>query len=269
VRFLLCMRPMRSFLTLGMIFVAASSFAEGGANSVLSLSHYDERVLDFPEMQREGLEGVIHEATYPSFDHDSRYARRQAEVARAGLRWGAYHFGNSADGARQADHFLDFVSSEWSQGGSRASGVLLVLDAEQNTHYPGGSMPVEQALHFVKRVKERTGLYPGLYSNENWIRKVFNNPAVDSSARQILSRCWLWIANYHDQPASTAPWARWNMWQYTGDGICGLPRSRFPTTCGNYRNAERTVFNGDRSTLRHFWSEHSWLPGHALTASAQ
>jgi lysozyme len=256
---------MRALLTLGIVFIAVSSFAGDAANSVLSLSHYDERALDFPEMQREGLEGVIHEATYPAYENDSRYALRQAEVARAGLRWGAYHFGNSNDGRRQADHFLDFVSAEWAQGAAaKPSGVLLVLDAEQNTHYPGGSMPVEQALRFIERVRERTGLYPGLYSNENWIKRVFNNPAVDSAARQVLGKCWLWIANYHVQPASTAPWARWTLWQYTGDGICGLPRSRFPTTCGNYRNAERTIFSGDRSTLRHFWAEHSWLPDHTL-----
>src|SRR5271155_683564 len=132
---------MRSLLILCTLFIGVSCFAGDAANSVLSLSHYDERSLDFPEMQREGLEGVIHEATYPSYDHDSRYALRQSEVARAGLRWGAYHFGNSNDGRRQADHFLDFVSMEWAQGGSvvRPPGVLLVLDAEQNTHYPGGS----------------------------------------------------------------------------------------------------------------------------------
>ena len=262
---------MRSLLTLGMLLIAASSFAGEAANGVLSLSHYDERFLDFPQMQREGLEGVIHEATYPAYDHDAKYALRQSEVARAGLRWGAYHFGNSNDGKRQADHFLDFVSTEWAQGSSstRPPGVLLVLDAEQNTHYPGGSMPVEQALRFVQRVRERTGLYPGLYSNENWIKKVFNNPAVDSSAREILGKCWLWIANYHEQPASTSPWARWTLWQYTGDGVCGLPRSRFPTTCGNYRNAERTIFSGDRSTLRRFWNEHSWLPDRSLIVNRE
>jgi lysozyme len=262
---------MRSLLTLGMLLMAASSFAGEAANSVLSLSHYDERSLDFAEMQREGLEGVIHEATYPAYSHDSRYALRQSEVARTGLRWGAYHFGNSDDGKKQADHFLDFVSMEWSQGGSvvKPPGVLLVLDAEQNTHYPGGSMAVEQALRFIERVRERTGLYPGLYSNENWIKTVFNNPGVDANARQILGKCWLWIANYHVQPASTAPWAAWTLWQYTGDGVCGLPRSRFPTTCGNYRNAERTIFSGDRSNLRRFWTEHSWLPDHTLIVNRE
>jgi lysozyme len=260
---------MRLLLTLGILFTAASAFAGDAANSVLSLSHYDDRALDFTEMQREGLEGVIHEATYPSYDHDSRYALRQAEVARVGLRWGAYHFGNSDDGRRQADHFLNFVSTEWVQGGSRPSGVLLVLDAERNTHYPGGSMPVDQALHFIERVRERTGLYPGLYSNENWIKSVFDNPSVDLSERQILSKCWLWIANYHKQPVSTAPWAQWTLWQYTGDGVCGLPRYRFPTTCGNYRNAERTIFSGDRLTLRRFWNEHSWLPGRTLAANRE
>ena len=258
---------MRFLNSCGILFFSALCFAGAADNSVISLSHYDEKGLDFPSMQRNGLEGVIHEATYPAYDHDSRYSYRQNEAGRAGLHWGAYCFGNSSDGRRQADYFLDFVASEWIQGATAASrppGVLLVLDAEQNTHYPGGSMQVEQAVHFVERVHDRTGGYPGLYSNENWIKKIFNNPSIDAASRQTLSKCWLWIANYHVQPASTAPWARWTLWQYTGDGICGLPRSHYPTAIGAFRNAERTIFSGDRTELRRFWNEHAWLPDRAL-----
>jgi lysozyme len=248
------LRLIRSFLMLLAIPGVASA-----ANCVVSLSHYDERTPDYAGMQREGVDAIIHEATYPAFDYDSKYAARQNAAARAGMLWGAYHFANASDGRKQADHFLDFVAFK-ARGSSPSSGVLLILDAEQNTHYPGGTMPVQQSIRFIERVHERTGIYPGVYSNENWVRKLFNSSNLDAASRQTLSKCWLWIANYHVPPAATAPWARWSLWQYTGDGICGLPRSRYPTSVANMRNVERTAFPGDRAALRRFWSEHSWRP---------
>jgi lysozyme len=250
------------------LILLALTLAARADNSVLSLSHYDEKSLDFSSLQRSGLEGIIHEATYPAYDHDAKYAYRQAEAMRAGLLWGAYHFANGSDGRKQADHFVDFVSAEWIHGHNPAqpSGVLLVLDAEQNTHYPGGNMRVDQAVRFIERVHERTGVYPGLYSNENWLRRVFNDPTISDSSRETLRKSWLWIANYHKPPAATAPWPRWTLWQYTGDGVCNLPRSSYPTSFCGLRKVERTIFSGDRTSLRHFWAEHSWLPQRALVA---
>src|SRR5687767_10851773 len=81
----------------------------GAANVVVNLSHYDEITPDFARMKREGIRGVIHEATYPPRVGDAKYAARQAAALRAGHLWGAYHFANATDPVRQADHFLDFV----------------------------------------------------------------------------------------------------------------------------------------------------------------
>ena len=46
-------------------------------------------------MKREGVIGVIHEATYPRLEHDAYYRERHAAAARTGLLWGAYHFGDA------------------------------------------------------------------------------------------------------------------------------------------------------------------------------
>jgi lysozyme len=127
-------------------------------------------------------------------------------------------------------------------------------------------MNVDQAIRFIERVHERTGLYPGLYSNEYWLKRVFNDPGISSSSRETLRKCWLWIANYHKQPASTAPWDRWMLWQYTGDGVCQLPRSKYPTNLGSMRKVERTIFSGDNTSLRRFWGDHAWLPEKTLVA---
>jgi len=245
----------RIFLVLQVFQVCA--FA---SNSVVNLSHYDLMRPDFERMKTEGIVGVIHEATYPRFDRDSHYGSRQVDATRAGLLWGAYHFGDATDPIRQADHFLGTVAAQWRSPDLRPDGVLLVLDFEKNGHYPGGTMRVDQAVEFVERIRQRTGKYPGVYGSEYRLREVLNNRRVSSAHRQILANCWLWIANYHDEPRSTAPWSHWHLWQYTGDGICDLPRSAYPKSIANIRNAERNMFRGNRSALAAFWQEHAWQP---------
>jgi len=173
------------------------------ATSVVNLSHYDMMRPDFDAIRRQGVVGVIHEATYPSFQRDAKYLDRQMGALRAGLLWGAYHYGNASDPIRQADHFLSVVSNAWAQANPvtrPSAGVLLVLDFEKNGHYPGGSMRPDQAVAFVERIRERTGVYPGVYSGEYHLGQVLNSPRVTSAQKRTLTNCWLWIANYHKEP---------------------------------------------------------------------
>ena len=234
-------------------------------NSVVNMSHYDMMRPDFVGMKNEGVLGVIHECTFPRFDRDSRYYERQRAAMEAGLLWGAYHYGDGTNPVQQADHFVSVVSalhppSPPSDTEKTRPGVLMVLDFEQNTHYRGGTMTTGQAAAFVERIKERTGKYPGLYCSEYRLRQMlYGNGTAEQ--RQILSNCWLWVANYHAEPRNTSPWPHWHMWQYTGDGKCGLrPRNMFPINVANVRRAERNIFHGTDATLRLFWQEHAWFP---------
>ena len=236
------------FLTL-----PVSAFA---ANNVVNLSHYDLMRPDFVAMKSEGILGVIHEASYPRLERDAYYQERHAAAARAGLLWGAYHFGDGTDPVRQADHFLQVVRSSLSYSGQ--NGVLLVLDFEKNGHYPGGTMRVDQAVAFVERIRESTGRYPGIYCSEYRIRQVLYDRKVTPAQRRVLANCWLWIANYHFAPRNTAPWTRWNLWQYTGDGKCDLPRATHPRSVANIRKAERNIFSGTNAELITFWQENAW-----------
>ena len=43
------------------------------ATNVVNLSHYDMMRPDFTTMKRQGIVGVIHEATYPPFVRDPKY----------------------------------------------------------------------------------------------------------------------------------------------------------------------------------------------------
>jgi lysozyme len=252
------MKFFRAPIFFSLLAVAGSTFA---GNSVVNLSHYDRLRVVFEGMKREGVIGLIHEATYPRFDRDAYYGARQTAATRAGLLWGAYHFGDATDPIRQAEHFLNVVAANWRGPAVQPSGVLLVLDFEKNGHYPGGTMRVDQAARFVERIKQRTGKYPGVYGSENRLRSVLNAPGVNRADKAVLGNCWLWIANYHYQPTASSPWSNWRLWQYTGDGKCDLrPRSAYPKSVANIRNAERNIFRGSDAALAAFWEENSWQP---------
>src|SRR5437762_10869547 len=243
-------------ISLALLLVPLCALA---SNSVVNLSHYDLMRVDFVAMKNEGVVGVIHEATFPRLQSDWRYFERQASASQAGLLWGAYHFGDGTSPISQADHFLATVASSHrplrtaDDPEKKRTGVLLVLDFEKYGHHRGGSMSVPQAVAFVERIKERTGKYPGLYGSEYRLRQMLYARGATAGQRQILTNCWLWIANYHAQPRNTAPWSGWHMWQYCGDGRCDLrPRSTFPKSVANVRRAERNIFRGDNVTLQAF-----------------
>ena len=250
-----------SILRAAALFLLVPAYAFSGSN-VVNLSHYDMMRPDFVSMKREGIIGVIHEATYPRLERDAKYLDRQTGALQAGLLWGAYHYADGTDPVRQADHFLSVVSNSWFQAGSaaRSPGVLLVLDFEKNGHYPGGTMRADQAVAFVERIRQRTGIYPGIYSGEYHLQQALNSPRVSNAQRSVLTNCWLWIANYHKEPRATAPWNFWSLWQYCGDGKCGLPRSSYPISVANVKKAERNIFRGNQSDLKDFWQNRAWQP---------
>lgn len=252
------MSILRAILFLGLTSSALAT------NSVVNMSHYDLMHPDFVAMRSEGIVGVIHEATFPRYATDWRYRERWSAAAKLGLLWGAYHFGDATNPVRQADHFLSFVAASRppltaQPDEARRPGALLVLDFEKNGHYPGGTMSVAQAVAFVDRIRERTGKYPGLYGSEYRLQQMLGG--ASAAHRRTLSNCWLWIANYHAQPRQTSPWDQWTMWQYTGDGRCGLrPRSAYPISVANIRKAERNIFNGNNTAVQAFWRANAWYP---------
>ena len=243
-----------------LFLIPAAAFS---ATNVVNLSHYDMMRPDFATMKRQGIVGVIHEATYPPLVRDPKYLDRQMEALQAGLLWGAYHYGNGSDPIRQADHFLSVVSSSWARANPTirpSAGVLLVLDFEKNGHYSGGTMRADQAVAFVERIRQRTGIYPGIYSGEYHLAQVLNSSRVTPAQRDTLKNCWLWVANYSKEPRATAPWNYWALWQYCGDGKCRLPRSTHPISIANIRKAELNIFRGSRSDLQDFWQRRAWDP---------
>jgi len=50
------------------------------------------------------------------------------------------------------------------------------------------------------------------------------------------------------------------LWQYTGDGVCDLPRASYPKSIANIKKAERNMFRGSPAAVEAFWKENAWQP---------
>ena len=59
------------------------------ATNVVNLSHYDMMRPDFATMKRQGIVGVIHEATYPPFVRDPKYLDQANGGAASGTALGS------------------------------------------------------------------------------------------------------------------------------------------------------------------------------------
>ncbi len=204
-------------------------------NVVIDISHHQEKV-DFDKIISDGIVGVIHKATQGLTFTDKVYARRKDQALRAGLLWGAYHFGVGGDGSDQADFFLSTVKPD--------AQTLIVLDYEPNL--TGPTMTLDQAREFVEHAEEVTGRYPGLYSGH----LIKEQLAGVTTPDPVISKCFLWIAQYNGpKPLNIPPTFRtWTFWQYT-DGVHG-PDPHRVTGVGQ---CDRNRFNGNMAQLKKLW----------------
>jgi lysozyme len=200
-------------------------------NVVVDLSHHNATV-DFAQLDAAGIVGVLHKATQGTGYADPLYAARQTQARTAGLRWGAYHFGDGSDAQAQAEHFLAIANP--------AAGDLLALDVEQNTQ--GSSMTLAQAEAFVQLIFQRTGRWPGIYGG-SYLKQL-----LGASTTSPLGNCWLWISEYASQPVIAPLWPQWTLWQYT-DGNLGPG----PHSVVGVGNCDRDFYNGDLAALQRWW----------------
>src|SRR5271154_2040328 len=122
-------------------------------NAVVDLSHHNGNV-ELSRAKGAGIVGVIHKATQGTNYIDPLYATNHSQALKAGLYWGAYHFGTGGDGVSQADYFLSAVNP--------GDQDLVVLDFEANPEGP--SMTLEESRAFITHVHEKIGRFPGLYA---------------------------------------------------------------------------------------------------------
>ena len=194
---------------------------------VIDLSHHNG-VVDFVKLEASGIVGVIGKASQGLTHIDPLFAAHRDAAKAVGLLWGAYHFGVNADGAAQADHFLARTGTDPS--------TLLAHDFESNGD-SDATMTLDQARAFLRRVNDRTGRWPGLYSGD-LIRH-----ALGDQKDAELARSWLWLAQYAPEAQTPANWPHWALWQYTSQG----------TAAGIVGKVDRNRFNGTLDGLKRFW----------------
>lgn len=196
---------------------------------------------------RGGVVAVIHKATEGRDFVDKRYSAVAAEAKAAGLLLGLYHFGNNTDPATQVDHFLAHAAAH--------PEALLVLDHESNEDSDFGTMTVEKAVAFVRRVHEKTGRWPVYYSYDHILRK--HMATASAEERDVLGRCPLWLAAYGPNPLTLVPprpWASWWLQQYTNGAAGPADQVRFTrSTPGLRKPTDRSVYRGTVDQLRVDW----------------
>lgn len=169
---------------------------------VVDLSHYDS-VSDYGAMRDCGVAGIIYKATQGMGYQDATYDRERTRALKAGLRWGAYHFGDSGDVKTQVANFLG-----WAQIDGE---TLFALDFEPNG---GNTMSIDQARDFINGVESGLGrnLEMVLYSG-NLIKECLG----DKKDTFFGSRR-LWLAQYGKTAVVQCSWDLYWLWQYSGDG---------------------------------------------------
>jgi GH25 family lysozyme M1 (1,4-beta-N-acetylmuramidase) len=256
---------------------ATASRAPVYPSAILDLSSHNTIPIDSTLRKRFGIHLVIHRATLerdigtPN-DIDAAFPDRFQQVARAGLRLGAYHWATPTDnGDRQADDFLRVVKAACDQLPKARRRVVLALDWEPHGNDRDHYMRAPEVGRFLRRAMARTGRDVLVYAYENFIHEQRAEIMAAPGLWQLLGRNPLWIANYKVNtdhlgnalrggmiPPRLAgtPWSSWSLWQYTS-GDNG-PIADFPSGKIGGELVDRSVFRGDRRDLDRFIDRHSW-----------
>ncbi len=199
--------------------------------------YHGDGVVSFNEAYAAGLRGVIHKATTGASGADDAYARRRPLATRAGLLWGAYHWGTAAPVNDQVDNFLRVADPD--------SNTLVALDFERTA---GDQMTIEGAREFLGLISQKLGRNAVLYSGN----VVKSDLGLKRDAFFAGHR--LWLAQYGPEPITQRTWSSYWLWQYT-DGNVGPGRKTVPGIPGNRQNfLDCDHFPGTVEELRAQWA---------------
>lgn len=169
------------------------------------------------------------------------YHTRRAIARALGLKWGAYHLARAGNPIRQADHFIDFTRP--------APDDLIALDIEDNN--PREFLSLADAEIFVRRVHQRLGRYPVLYTNGSTAKHI----AANRDRYPLLSRLKLWYARYKPDIAMHFPkghWQSYTLWQFVSHINCNRRRCPY-TVPGTNRDIDVNVSPLTIAELRRQW----------------
>jgi lysozyme len=186
--------------------------------------YHGDRVTSFAQAKQAGICGIIHKASQGAGIVDPRYAARRQRALKAGLLWGAYHFGTHDHVDDQVVNFLTAAAPDDS--------TLVALDFEPNGQ---DTMALDQARRFLAAVENQLGRKAVLYSG-NLIKE-----QLGATVDPFFGSHRLWLAEYGPVPRVQASWSTPWLWQYSGDGIgpdpktvTGIPGAGGCLDCNSY-----------------------------------
>lgn len=177
---------------------------------------------DFSAVARDGIVGVIVKATEGTWYRNPTFAHGWQESKANGLYRGSYHYAQPAycDPREEADYFLDAVGEQGLEQGD-----VLALDLEEHAHVD----MTDYALTFMRRIEEREGFKPLLYTGP-WIINQYNIGGPE------IAEYGLWLASYRSSmPPAPSDWEFIALWQYSASG----------QVRGINGNVDMNLFNGD------------------------
>ena len=187
---------------------------------VIDLSHWDG-VNSFALAYAAGVRGIIHKATTGASGVDDGYATRRGDAIKAGLLWGAFHWGTAAPVDDQVANFLTQAKPD--------NNTLVALDFETDV---GNQMTLDGARQFLGLIEQKLDRKAVLYSGD--VAKTDLGSTVDA----FFSGHRLWLAQYGSNPTVQRSWNTYWLWQYS-DGtpnpaVPGLPGDRSSRLDCNY-----------------------------------
>lgn len=179
------------------------------------------------------------------------YHTRKAVAKALGLKWGAYHLARAGNPIEQADHFLDFTKPEPDD--------LIALDIEENN--PREFLSLEDAEIFARRVHERIGRWPVLYTNGSTAKYI----AANHTRYPLLSRLKLWYARYKPMIGEHFPkghWQSYTLWQFASHINCSKRACPYRVP-GTNRDIDVNVATMSVPELRAAWPFDGLVPASA------
>ena len=175
------------------------------------------------------------------------YRTRRALAKAHGLKWGAYHMGRPGNPEAQADHFLDFAEP--------APDEFIAIDLEDND--PGKWMSIEEVERFARRVHQRIGRWPALYTNGSTAKFI----AANKDKYPIASRLPLWYARFKGDITGAFPlgnWESYHSWQFLAQINCRRSCAMRPK--GTNKDIDVNVVNTDLAGLDAMWATSELVP---------
>lgn len=177
--------------------------------------HGSKGFIDWPALRRQGISFAFVKATEGCTFFDSRIVRNLQGAKDAGILVGPYHYARpdirpwTSGAVDEADYFCKSIQAA---GYSPRVHGRPVLDIEVGR----GNLSL-WAETFCKRVEEKTGVKPIIYSYTYFIRSHLTAAS--------LAAYPLWLANYgpndglrHRVTRGEGPWEAWTVHQYTSSG---------------------------------------------------